>query len=275
MLGTAKKQLGRIREEFRDLERTRDAGRRRNFLSKLADLVPVRLEQKAARNVARGVGEVVGDIESRWEESDLDDAARLIVSVSDPFPQPDVPNPSINFLTECITSVAHDGVASKILVLAVRQRSRGSSAQLNTQKVLDDALMGRMETEYGPSARLQSIDLRLSHPFAFSRWGFLLRDKSGTPISAPQNPLRQFWLRYIDSPEKLAQFSRQILRAYDPNMIGPEGTTFSTAQIISTEDLASLLERFPPSTAKTDLDRESLEFAKEFLSGEVETTSSG
>ena len=241
------------------------AERRANFLSKLADQTAGSVDPDQAKCVARAAAAFVGNIEMPWTDGDLSNVARLVISVSGALPVIRDFNPRVQFLQECIRTALHDGVSVRVLANAVRQENYNAEAFDQMRKDLIPVFLQRMEARYGPDSDLSQVDLRLSSSYAFREWGTLLNMIAWAPTPDLQNMQTHFWERYINSPERLAEFSRRILTCYDPTFIGPAESTFAGAKTISIDDLKRLLVRFPISDTKSDADRQALHFVQEFL----------
>jgi hypothetical protein len=249
------------------------AERRSNFLSKLADQTAGSVDPEQAKLVARATAAFVGNIEVSWTDTDLNNAARLVVSVADVLPAIEESNPRVEFLQDCMRIAIHDGVCFKVFLNAVRQESYNDEAANQMRKNLTPVFLQRMEARYGPNSAVDQVDLRLSSPSAFRQWGILLNMSEWAPTSDVQNIQKVFWERYITSSARLAEFSRQVLAGYDPDFIGPAEYSFAGARIISVDDLRRLMSQFPIGDAK-DSDLQALHFAQQFVPSERQTSSS-
>jgi hypothetical protein len=107
---------------------------------------------------------------------------------------------------------------------------------------LEKAFLERMERQYGPSVGCSQIDLNLSYWLAFHDWGRMLKES----VWARRRDLqRDFWMRYIDSPARMAEFTVFVLERF--LSVGQHlGPGVSLEAVLSRDDIRELALRYPP-----------------------------
>lgn len=174
---------------------------------------------------------------------------RIVANVADELFLSGQAENRLLLLRKCILGARADGVAQRILALGVGNRpipdglvaaSRGIKNA--PREDLEKSFLDRMANSYGPDAHLDRIDLNFSYCLAFHDWGLTL-EKS---VWANDRDLQhKFWMWYITSPERMAQFTRY---AVTPFLVAPNhwNPNISLDKILPKDDIRSLASRFPP-----------------------------
>jgi hypothetical protein len=223
--------------------------KRINFIEKLTDkaVQSLSLEKCAlVANVLVGRSSGLDDLQSEREYSQT---ARFVTSVCDELFLVQRTQDRLQLLCKCILGARADGVAFRILLWAVNRPFPESAvaAQRGIENVprenLENAYLERMESRYGDAVGLRDVDLNLSYWLAFSDWGVLL-EKS---VWARDRQLqRDFWKRYISSPERMASFVRLVLAPFILQLNTGAPTSSRWKHILPEEDLRNLAMIHPP-----------------------------
>jgi hypothetical protein len=194
------------------------------------------------------VGRSTG-VDDPFCEKEYSQTARFVTSVCDELFLAERMEDRLRFLRNCILGARADGVAFRILLWAVNRPfpEAAIATQRGVENVpreeLEKAYLERMETRYGPAVGLRDVDLNFSYWLAFSDWGVLL-EKS---VWATQQDLqRKFWMRYISSPERLADFARFVLAPYALQLQSSAPISALWRNILPEEDMRNLARTYPP-----------------------------
>jgi hypothetical protein len=97
-----------------------------------------------------------------------------------------------------------------------------------------------MEKSYGPDAVVANIRLELAYPPAFYDWASFAQ--SGKWCCEDKKTIAlDFWRRYLDSRERLAEFSKYILTFY----VYADSVNIYPDALFPTSELRELLRKFP------------------------------
>lgn len=235
---------------FRRLKELEGNGDKRlNFLEKLTDKAVQSLDMdkcSLAANVL--VGRSAG-LDDPFCEREYSQTARFVTSICDELFLAGRLEDRLRLLRNCILGARADGVAFRILLWAVNRpfpevliaTQRG--VENVPREELERAYLERMETRYGPAVGLGDVDLNFSYWLAFSDWGVLL-EKS---VWATQRDLqRKFWIRYISSPERLADVARFVLAPYALQLHSGAPASALWRNMLPEEDMRNLAKTYPP-----------------------------
>ena len=226
-----------------------DANKRMNFLEKLGGKIANSLDLQKCMWVANViVGHSCG-LDDPWYDTEYLLIGRLVANIADELFLSGQAENRLLLLRKGILGARADGVAQRILALGVGNRpmpdglvaaSRG--IQNVSREDLEKSFLDRMASTYGPDAHLDRIDLNFSYYLAFHDWGLTL-EKS--VWATDRNLQHKFWVWYINSPERMAQFTRY---AVTPFLVAPNhwNPNISLDNILPKDDLRSLVLKFPP-----------------------------
>jgi KAP family P-loop domain len=246
--GSDEFQVGNlVTREFRKLDGNSD--KRLNFLEKLSAKAVNALDLQRCMWLANVVVGLSVGLDNPHCETEYRLIDRLATSVADGLFLTGQSERRLSLLQICILGARADGVAHRILSSAVGNRPMPDgpiAASRGIQNVprehLEKVFLERMTSRYGPNMHPDRIDLNLSHYLAFHDWGVLL-DKS--VWTTDRDLQHKFWMWYINSPERMAQFTRYAL---SPFYVGPPqgNPNLSLENILPKDDIRSLVLKFPP-----------------------------
>lgn len=235
---------------FRRLKELEGNGDKRlNFLEKLTDKAVQTLEMDKCSLVANVlVGRSTG-VDDPFSEKEYSQTARFVTSICDELFLAGRMEDRLRLLRNCILGARADGVAFRILLWAVNRPflDAAIATQRGVENVpreeLEKAYLERMEARYGPAVGLKDVDLNFSYWLAFGDWGALLE----MSVWATQRDIqRKFWMRYISSPERLADFARFVLAPYALQLHSGAPTSALWRKILPEEDMRTLARTYPP-----------------------------
>lgn len=223
--------------------------KRLNFIEKLTDRAVQSLSLDKCSLVANVLVGRSSGLDDPHSEREYSQIARFVISVCDALFLAQRAGDRLQLLNKCILGARADGVVFRVLLWAVSRPfpDAAIAAQREIENVpkeqLEQAYLKRMETQYGPEKGIKDVDLNLSYWFAFSEWGIIL-EKS--VWARDRNLQREFWKRYIDSPQRIADFARFVLApfALQPNTGAPTSSLWKN--ILPEEELLILARTYPP-----------------------------
>ncbi len=253
---------------FRELKKLEGNGDKRlNFIDKLTNKSVVSLDLDKCGFVANVLVGLSNGFDDPLSGREYSQTAKFVISVCDELFLGGRVEDRIRLLRKCILGARADGVAFQILRWAV---SRPMPDAVNaTQKGIDNvpreelerAYLDRMESRYGPAVGLKEIDLNFSYWLAFSDWGMIL-EKS---FWATQRDMqRTFWMRYISSPMRMADFAHFVLGPIFMQSSSGMPTSLLWKNVLPEEDIRSLTRTFPPYQ-----DQLALSYLKDLLGDDV------
>jgi len=223
--------------------------KRLNFIEKLTDKAVQSLSLEKCALVANVlVGRSIG-LDDPLCEREYSQVARFVTSVCDALFLAQRAGDRLQLLRKCILAARADGVAFRILLWAVNRPfpEAAIAGQRGIENVprenLENAYLERMESRYGHAVGLRDVDLNLSYWLAFSDWGVLL-EKS--VWARDRNLQREFWKRYIDSSQRMADFARFVLAPFVLQLNTGAPTSSLWEHILPEEDLRNLAMTYPP-----------------------------
>jgi len=217
--------------------------KRINFIEKLTDKAVQSLDLDKCGLVAAALAGRSSGLDDPQSEREYSQTARLVTSVCDALFLAERAEDRLSLLRKCIRGARADGVAFRVLLWAVNRPfpDAAIAAQRNIGSVpteeLEKVYLERMETQYGPEKGLKEVDLNLSYWLAFSDWGILL-EKS--VWASDRNLQREFWKRYISSPQRMADFARYVLAPFALQLNTGAPTSSLWKYILPEEDLRNL-----------------------------------
>jgi hypothetical protein len=155
----------------------------------------------------------------------------------------------LTFLRKCILASRADGVAFLVWSWAAKRPSPEDAVALlkgienAPTEDLEKTYLERMERRYGLAVGSKDVDLNFSYWLAFRDWGMIL-EKS---VWATRRDLqREFWKRYISSPQQMADFARFVIEPFA--IQGNFGPPISQIKeyILPEEDLRDRARKYPP-----------------------------
>lgn len=253
---------------FRELKKLeRNGDKRLNFIDKLTNKAIVSLDPDKCGFVANVlVGLTVG-VDDPLSGRDYSQTAQFVASVCDELFLAGRVEDRLRLLRKCILGARADGAAFQILLWAVSRPMPDTiiATQKGIENVpreeLEKAYLDRMETRYGPAVGLKEFDLNFSYWLAFSEWGVML-EKS---VLATQRDMQsKFWMRYISSPERMADFAHFVLGpiCMESSIGMPSSPLWRN--ILSEGDIRDLARKFPPHQ-----DQLAVAYLKELLGDDV------
>ena len=223
--------------------------KRLNFIEKLTDQAVQSLSLEQCGLVANVLVGRSSGLDDPHSEREYSQTARFVTSVCDALFLAQRGGDRLQLLKKCILGARADGVAFRILLWAVNRPfpEAAIAAQREIDNVprenLEKAYLERMESRYGHAVGLRDVDLNLSYWLAFSDWGVLL-EKS--VWARDRNLQREFWKRYIDSSQRMADFARFVLAPFALQLNTGAPTSSLWRNILPEEDLRNLARIYPP-----------------------------
>lgn len=236
-----------LRSEFERLECS--VLRRLNFLEKFSGRAVQMLDAERCAKAASTLVTLPGGVDGAYYEQEYDCAARLVISLSDELALAGRADDCHRLLSNSIERAGPDGVAQKIfrfaqgsrpILDAVTAALRGTPRP--SQDVLEVAFLRRMEKRYGPEVAVGQVDLSESYWLAFHDWGVSLEKSVRV---ARRDLQREFWERYISSPERMASFAHYVIAPWVLNrsLFSP---SISIEKVLTKDEIRALAGRFPP-----------------------------
>ena len=256
-----------------ELEELKDAPERRlNLLRKLTDKAHLIEVPEALRAIALAAVQYK-QVDERTRERDDERAqiARLVSGIADLLEINNGPAPRVEILKQCIDQAASDEVSQRILVQATRPvppysfalKSKGLSPVPDQD--LFPVFLHHMEKSYGPDAVVANIRLELAYPPAFYDWASIAQ--SGKWCCEDKKTIAlDFWRRYLDSRERLADFSKYILTFY----VYADSVNIYPDALFPTSELRELLRKFPNEDGVSEEIRGYLGFMEHALGQDAE-----
>jgi hypothetical protein len=223
--------------------------KRLNFIEKLTDKAVQSLSLEKCGLVANVLVGRSSGLDDPQSEREYSQTARFVTSVCDALFLEQRAEDRIQLLKKCILGARADGVAFRILLWAMNRPfpEAAIAAQREIENVprenLEKAYLERMESRYGHAVGLRDVDLNLSYWLAFSDWGVML-EKS--VWARDRNLQREFWKRYIDSSQRMADFARFVLASFALQLNTGAPTSSLWKNILPEEDLRNLARTYPP-----------------------------
>lgn len=226
-----------------------NADKRINFLEKLGGKIINALDLQRCMWVANVIVGLACGLDDHQCDTEYLLIGRLVANIADELFLSGQAESRLLLLRKCILGARADGVAQRILALGIGNRpmpdgviatSRG--IQNVPREDLEKAFLDRMAATYGPDAHPDRIDLNFSYCLAFHDWGLCLKKS----VWADDRDLQhKFWLWYINSPERMARFTRY---AVTPFLVAPNhwNPNISLENILPDDDIRSLASKFPP-----------------------------
>lgn len=234
-------------KELKQLEG--NGGKRLNFLDKLTNNAVQSLDLGKCSLVANVLVGRSSGLDDPLSEREYSQTARFVTGVCDEMFLAGRIEDRLRLLRQCILGARADGVAFRILSWAGKRPMPEAilATQEGIQSVLIEYLekiyLDRMEKQYGPSVGLKEIDLNFSYWLAFSEWGVML-EKS---VWANQKDMqRNFWIRYISSRERMANFVQSVLIPFYMQTNGGIPTMPLWKNVLPEGDIRDLARTFPP-----------------------------
>jgi hypothetical protein len=235
---------------FTSLKEMEGNGEKRlNFIEKLTDKAVQFLDLDKCSLVANVLVGRSSGVEDPLSEREYSQIARFVTGVCDELFLAGRREDRLRVLRHSILGARADGVAFRIFGWAVNRPfpDVAIATQRGIENVpkeeLEPAFLERMETQYGPAKGLQDVDLNFSYWLALSDWGIML-EKSVWATN--RNLQREFWMRYITSPKRMADFVRFVLAPFALQLNTGAATTSMWKNILPEEEIRNLARTYPP-----------------------------
>jgi hypothetical protein len=221
--------------------------KRMNFLDKLNDKAARTLDLEKCAWITNVLVSNSCRIDDPAYEEEYTRIVRLVARVGDEFFKGGKPWRRLQLFRESILAARADGVALGIFQWASTGRPFPENLTEIEPVRLEElalAFITHMENYYGPTKDPDHVDLRFSYWQAFAEWGKMLRQKVWAEKRDTQ---KSFWLRYISSPSRMADFARYVVEPFLIFQQRPGQHSYSIEDVLAKEDVRVLAQEHPPT----------------------------